>query len=239
MTAQRPDSREFNQLRPIKFDLHYTPHAMGSVLIHAGNTKVLCNISISERVPQFLYRSGKGWLTAEYRMLPCATTERNQRELHHLSGRTHEIQRLISRSLRSTINLEAIGERTIMVDCDVIEADAGTRTAAITGSYVALALAVKKMQEKGLINTSTLINSVAAVSVGIVDGNPVLDLNFLEDSNADVDFNVIINGNGEFIEVQGTAEKGSFSRQELNQLLDLAESGIKEIFEAQNQALSS
>lgn len=237
MAWQRPDQREFAQLRPIRFELNYTPHAVGSVLVHAGNTKVLCNVTISERVPQFLYRTGKGWLSAEYRMLPCATEERNPREFMKLSGRTQEIQRLIGRCLRMTVNLEAIGERTIMVDCDVIQADAGTRTASITGSYVALALAIKKMLERGDLKNSPLINSVAAVSVGLVEGNPVLDLNYAEDSSADVDFNVVMNGKMELIELQGTAEQGSFTRSQLNQLLDLAEIGIKELFEAQKQAL--
>jgi ribonuclease PH len=238
MTWQRPDQREFNQLRPIKFELDYNPYILGSVLVHSGNTKVLCNVTITDRVPQFLYRTGKGWLTAEYRMLPCATEQRNPREFMKLSGRTQEIQRLISRSLRMTIDLNAIGERTLTIDCDVIQADAGTRTTSITGSYVALVLAINKLLAKGDLNKSPLINSVAAVSVGLVEGNPVLDLNYTEDSNADVDFNVVMNGNMELIEIQGTAEQGSFNRTQLNQLLDLAEIGIKDLLEAQKQALS-
>jgi ribonuclease PH len=238
MTWQRPDKRKFNQLRPIKFELDYTRYACASVLAHSGDTKVLCNVTITEGVPKFLLNSGRGWLTAEYRMLPCATQERNSRELMKLSGRTQEIQRLIGRSLRASVDLNLLGERTILIDADVIQADAGTRTTAINGGYVALALALNKLVEKEDLAMSPLISPVAAISVGLIEQQPFLDLNYSEDVTASVDFNVVMNAKMELIEVQGTAEFGSYTRNQLNQLLDLAEVGIKNIFAAQSQSLA-
>jgi ribonuclease PH len=237
MSWQRPDRREFNQLRPIRFELDYTRYASASVLAHSGDTKVLCNVTITQGVPRFLLNSGQGWLSAEYRMLPCATQERNHREFMKLGGRTQEIQRLIGRSLRAAVDLTAIGERTITIDADVLQADAGTRTISITGGYVALALALKRLVAQGDLSQSPLITQIAAVSVGLLEGKPFLDLNYPEDVAADVDFNVVMNKKMELIEVQGTAESGSYTRNQLNQLLDLAEAGIKQLFASQSQAL--
>ncbi|HEY9889975.1 MAG TPA: ribonuclease PH [Candidatus Obscuribacterales bacterium] len=235
MAWQRPDGRQANELRPVSFELDFTRFAAGSVLTRCGHTQVLCTVAIEEGVPPFLRNSGRGWLTAEYRMLPGATPQRQQRELMKLSGRTQEIQRLIGRSLRSTLDFEALGERTIMVDADVLQADAGTRTTAITGSYVALHQAVQKLLAQGTLTTSPLTNQVAAISVGLVAGEALLDLKYEEDVAASVDCNVVLNGNLDIIEVQGTAEEGSFSRSQMNQLLDLAEKGIHELLALQNQ----
>ena len=237
MPWQRPDARKPDQLRPVHFEPDFTHFAAGSVLAKCGDTKVLCTASIHREVPKFLEASGSGWLTAEYRMLPSATPKRQQRELMKLSGRTQEIQRLIGRSLRASIDLEALGERTIVIDADVLQADAGTRTTSITGGYVALALAVQKLLLEGELETSPLVHPVAAVSVGILEGEAFLDLNYPEDVAATVDFNVVMNANLGIIEVQGTAEAGSYSRTQLNQIIDLAEIGIKELFEAQQQVL--
>lgn len=237
MSWQRPDGRQVNQLRPIHFESGFTQFAAGSVLTHCGETKVLCTASIQEGVPRFLRNSGQGWLTAEYRMLPGATPERQPRELLKLSGRTQEIQRLIGRSLRATIDLKALGERTITIDADVLQADAGTRTTAITGGYVALALAIAHLIEQGQLETSPLRGAVAAISVGLIEGEALLDLNYTEDVSADVDFNVVMTETLELIEIQGTAELGSFSRHQLNRLLDLAEEGIKTLLDAQKQVL--
>ena len=237
MPWQRPDGRQPNQLRPHHFQRDFTSLPLSSVLTVSGNTQVLCTISMELRVPKFLVGTGTGWLTAEYRMLPNATSPRQPRELMKLSGRTQEIQRLIGRSLRAAINLNAIGERTISVDADVLQADAGTRTAAITGSYIALASAIEKLIARGELKKSPLVTAVAAVSVGLIEGEAFLDLNYTEDVKADVDLNVIMNSNLELIEVQGTAESGSFNRYQLNQMLDLAEQGIKELLSAQNQVL--
>ena len=237
MPWQRPDGRQPNQLRPHNFQRDFTSLPLSSVLTISGNTQVLCTISMELGVPKFLVGTGTGWLTAEYRMLPNATSPRQPRELMKLSGRTQEIQRLIGRSLRAAIDLTAIGERTISVDADVLQADAGTRTAAITGSYIALASAMDKLIARGELKKSPLVTAVAAVSVGLIEGDAFLDLNYTEDVKADVDLNVIMNSNLELIEVQGTAESRSFNRYQLNQMLDLAEQGIKELLSAQNQAL--
>jgi ribonuclease PH len=239
MSWQRPDGRPSDRLRPLRFETNYIRFAAGSVLACCGDTKVICTVSVQPGVPKFLLNSGSGWLTAEYRMLPAATLERQPREFMKLSGRTQEIQRLIGRSLRASIDLNALGERTLNIDADVIQADAGTRTTAITGSYVALALAIEKLLETGELDKSPLRFPVAAVSVGLIEGEPFLDLNYLEDVAADVDFNVVMTGNLDLIEVQGTAESGSFSRTQLNQILDLAEKGIKELFVAQQDAIAN
>ncbi|PSO78228.1 MAG: ribonuclease PH [Cyanobacteria bacterium QS_4_48_99] len=237
MTWQRPDGRQPDQLRPINFELDFTRFADASVLVHCGETKVLCTVNIQPGVPKFLLDSGSGWLTAEYRMLPGATPERQKRELMRLSGRTQEIQRLIGRSLRAAVNFEVLGERTIVVDADVLQADAGTRTTAITGGYVALALAIERLVQKGELEKSPLQSSVAAVSVGIIEGEPFLDLNYTEDVAAEVDFNVVMNEGLGFIEVQGTAESKSFSPTQLNQLTDLGQKGIQELLAAQASVL--
>ena len=231
----RSDKRLPNELRTTTITPNYLMHAEGSVLIEAGNTKVICTASVEDRVPPFLRNSGKGWVTAEYGMLPRATTTRMQREASSgkVGGRTQEIQRLIGRSLRSVTHLPALGERTVWVDCDVIQADGGTRTASITGAFVALALALEKMRERGTISTIPLIDHVAAISVGIVDGEPLLDLAYDDDSRAEVDMNIVKTGSGQFIEVQGTAEGLPFSRDALNSLLDLADHGIKQLVEKQ------
>jgi len=231
----RSDQRPANQLRDTTITPNYLLHAEGSVLIEAGRTKVICAASIEDRVPQFLRNSGKGWVTAEYGMLPRATNTRMQREASagKVGGRTQEIQRLIGRSLRSVANLPALGERTIWIDCDVIQADGGTRTASITGAFVALALALEKLRERDVIKSIPLSDYVAAISVGIVDGEALLDLAYDDDSRADVDMNIVKTGDGRFIEVQGTAEADPFGRDALLQLLDLADAGINQLVEKQ------
>ena len=231
----RSDNRPANQLRDTIITPDYLMHAEGSVLITAGNTKVICTASVEDRVPGFLRNTGKGWVTAEYGMLPRATSTRMQREASagKVGGRTQEIQRLIGRSLRSVTNLPALGERTIWIDCDVIQADGGTRTASITGAFVALALALEKMRERDMIRTIPLSDYVAATSVGVVDGEPLLDLAYDDDSRADVDMNIVKTGDGRFIEVQGTAEASPFGRDTLNTLLDLADLGIRQLVEKQ------
>lgn len=236
MAWQRPDGRQADELRAVTFERHFTRFAAGSVLARCGHTQVLCTVSVQPGVPGFLEGTGRGWLTAEYRMLPGATPQRQRREFMKLSGRTQEIQRLIGRSLRSTLDFEALGERTLLVDADVLQADAGTRTTAITGGYVALQDAVQSLVKAGELATSPLQHQVAAVSVGLVAGNPLLDLQYEEDVAADVDFNVVLNETLQIIEVQGTAEDGSFSRAQMNQLLDLAEKGIGELLEHQKAA---
>jgi ribonuclease PH len=238
MSWQRPDNRQADQLRPHKFQLDFITSPTASVLAICGNTKVLCNVTVQPGVPKFLMNSGQGWLTAEYRMLPSATEQRQPRELLKLSGRTQEIQRLIGRSLRASINLQTLGEKTITIDADVLQADAGTRTTAITGSYVALAHAIDKLVKQGQLENSPLVCPVAAVSIGLIEDEAFLDLNYPEDVAADVDFNVVMNGNLELIEIQGTAEANSFTRQQMNQMLDLAEKGIKELLENQQQVLA-
>ena len=231
----RSDGRPADTLRATTLTPHYLLHAEGSVLIDAGNTRVICAASVEERVPPFLRNTGKGWVTAEYGMLPRATGTRTQREAStgKVGGRTQEIQRLIGRSLRSVTNLPALGERTIWIDCDVLQADGGTRTASITGAFVALALALERLRSRDVIRTIPLSDYVAATSVGIVDGEPLLDLAYDDDSRADVDMNIVKTGNGRFIEVQGTAEAIPFGRDKLNQLLDLADSGIRQLIEKQ------
>jgi ribonuclease PH len=231
----RSDKRPADQLRPVTITPNYLMHAEGSVLIESGNTKVICTASVEDRVPPFLRNSGKGWVTAEYGMLPRATSTRTQREASSgkVGGRTQEIQRLIGRSLRSVTNLPALGERTIWVDCDVIQADGGTRTASITGAFVALALALEKIRDRGVLSTIPLIDHVAAISVGIVDGLPLLDLAYEDDSRAEVDMNIVKTGDGRFIEVQGTAEGMPFGNDALNDLLVLADRGIAQLVEKQ------
>jgi ribonuclease PH len=231
----RSDQRSANQLRDTTITPNYLMHAEGSVLIQAGNTKVICAASVEDRVPQFLRNTGKGWVTAEYGMLPRATSTRTQREAAtgKVGGRTQEIQRLIGRSLRSVMNLPALGERTIWIDCDVVQADGGTRTASITGAFVALALALEKLRERDVIRTIPLADYVAATSVGIVDTEPLLDLAYEDDSRAEVDMNVVKTGDGRFIEVQGTAEALPFGRDALLSLLDLADYGIMQLIEKQ------
>ncbi len=237
MSWQRPDGRRPDQLRPISFDLGYNRFAAGSTLTKCGDTQVLCTVTVQPGVPKFLEGTGKGWLTAEYRMLPAATPQRQEREFLRLSGRTQEIQRLIGRSLRAALDLEALGERTVTVDADVLQADAGTRTTAITGGFVALAWAMEKLVHQGALERSPIRHQVAAVSVGLLQGEPFLDLNYVEDVAAEVDFNVVMNEQLGIIEVQGTAEEGTFSRTQLNQILDLAQKGIQELLAAQRQAL--
>ena len=224
----RSDKRSAHELRSTMITPHYLMHAEGSVLIEAGNTKVICTASVEDRVPAFLRNSGKGWVTAEYGMLPRATSTRTQREASagKVGGRTQEIQRLIGRSLRSVTNLPALGERTVWIDCDVIQADGGTRTASITGAFVALALALETLRERDALRTIPLTDYVAAVSVGIVDGEALLDLAYADDSRAEVDMNIVKTGDGRFIEVQGTAEAIPFGRGSLLTLLDLADRGI-------------
>lgn len=239
MSWQRPDHRQFHQLRPISFELEFTKFAAGSVLTRCGDTQVLSTVTIKSGVPKFLENSGQGWLTAEYRMLPGATPQRQEREFLKLSGRTQEIQRLIGRSLRSCLDMKALGERTIIIDADVLQADAGTRTTAITGSFVALSNAINKLIQKGDLAQSPICHQVAAVSVGLLQGQPFLDLNYIEDVAATVDFNVVMNEELNIIEMQGTAEEGSFSRSQLNQIIDLAETGIQELLAIQRQALQT
>ncbi|MEQ1868760.1 MAG: ribonuclease PH [Vicinamibacterales bacterium] len=231
----RSDSRAADVLRDTTITPHFLSHAEGSVLIEAGRTRVICTASVEERVPPFLRGTGKGWVTAEYGMLPRATGTRTQREATagKVGGRTQEIQRLIGRSLRSVTNLSALGERTIWVDCDVIQADGGTRTASITGAFVALALACETLRSRDQLRAIPLYDYVAAISVGIVDGEPLLDLAYEDDSRAEVDMNVVRTGRGKFIEVQGTAEGQPFDRDSLNTLLDLADVGIRRLVEMQ------
>ncbi|MEW6492073.1 MAG: ribonuclease PH [Cyanobacteriota bacterium] len=238
MSWQRPDNRQPDELRPISFERDFTRFALSSVLTKCGNTQVLCTISLQEGVPKFLEGKGSGWLTAEYRMLPGATPKRQEREILKLSGRTQEIQRLIGRSLRAAIDFKALGERTLIVDADVLQADAGTRTTSITGGFVALADAMNKLVKNNTLERSPLLHQIAAVSVGLLHGEPFLDLKYEEDVAAEVDFNVVMNDKLGIIEAQGTAESGTFSRQQLNQLMDLAEKGIKELLEAQRQCLA-
>jgi ribonuclease PH len=237
---QRPSNRENDQLRSIKITRNYTMHAEGSVLIECGNTKVLCNATVEDRVPVWLRGKGKGWVTAEYGMLPRSTGSRMRREASSgkQGGRTMEIQRLIARSLRAVVDLKALGERIITVDCDVIQADGGTRTASITGAYVAMVDAVNKLLADNIIKNSPIIGEVAAVSVGIYQGEAVLDLDYPEDSCAETDMNVVMNDASHFIEVQGTAEGHAFCRDEMDQMLNLAELGIKQLLSAQQDALN-
>ncbi|MGE5624870.1 MAG: ribonuclease PH [Bacillota bacterium] len=234
------NGRAADELRPVSLTRRYTRHAEGSVLVCFGDTKVLCTASTEERVPGFLKGSGKGWVTAEYGMLPRSTHTRSEREAARgkQGGRTLEIQRLIGRALRSVMDLEALGERTVTLDCDVLQADGGTRTAAITGGYVALVDAVAALRKQGLLARDPLHGAVAAVSVGIVDGVPVLDLDYSEDSGAETDMNVVMNDAGAFVEVQGTAEGHAFHRKELDAMLKLAEQGVRALIQKQREALA-
>jgi ribonuclease PH len=238
MDFQRFDKRAFDQLRQTKITPNFMPNAEGSALIEMGNTKVICSASVDEKVPMFMRNQGRGWVTAEYSMLPRATNTRTQRETGtRVSGRTQEIQRLIGRSLRTIIDAKALGERQIMIDCDVLQADGGTRCASITGACVALALAVKTLLQQGKLKKNPIISEVAAVSVGIVKGVAVLDLNYEEDSTAEVDMNIVCTGGGKFIEIQGTAEREPFSKQQMDEMLSLAEKGINHLFTIQRYAL--
>ncbi len=236
----RPDGRSATDLRPVKLTRGWLDHAEGSVLVEFGATRVLCAASVQEDVPRWRRGSGLGWVTAEYAMLPRATNTRNDRESvkGRIGGRTHEISRLVGRGLRACVDFKALGENTIVIDCDVLQADGGTRTAAITGGYVALADAVSYLRGRNRLAGDPLVTSVAAVSVGIVDGQPRLDLNYAEDSAAETDMNVVCTGQGDFVEVQGTAEREPFSRDLLNQLLDLAVAGCGQLTELQLAALS-
>ena len=233
----RADGRLSEQLRPTRLTPNYLIHAEGSVLVEAGQTKVICTASVEDRVPPFRRNTGKGWVTAEYGMLPRATNTRSQRESTKgkVGGRTQEIQRLIGRSLRTVTRLEALGERTITLDCDVIQADGGTRTASITGAFVALVLALDKMRERQVIRTMPIQDYVAATSVGIVEGEPMLDLAYSEDSKADVDMNIVKTGSEQYIELQGTAEAVPFGREGLNRLLDLGDIGIRQLIALQRE----
>jgi ribonuclease PH len=237
--SERPDGRGPGDLRPVKVELGYQEWAEGSVLLEMGRTKVLVAASYEDRAPRFLQGTGKGWVTAEYSMLPRATEERTAREVGkgRPSGRTQEIQRLIGRSLRAVADLEKLGDCTIWIDCDVLQADAGTRTASITAGYMALALALRTLQDRGVITNDVLTDSVAAVSAGVVAGEPVLDLSYEEDAAADVDFNVVMTESGRLVEIQGTAEGTPFTRQELSSLIDLAETGIRQLTDLQRQIL--
>lgn len=236
----RHDGRAVEQLRPITIETNYLMHPEGSVLIQVGNTKVICTATIDDRVPGFLRGQGKGWITAEYSMLPRATAERTQRDSSRgkINGRTMEIQRLIGRALRAIVDLEALGEKTVWIDCDVIQADGGTRTASITGAFVALTQALAKIQEEKPFAKFPIVDYLAATSVGFVgELGAVLDLNYVEDSSAEVDMNLVMTGSGRFVEIQGTGEEATFSRDELNQLLNLGEKGIAELIALQKNAL--
>ena len=235
----RPSLRAINQLREVKFTRHYTKYAAGSVLVEFGATKVLCTATIEEKVPAFLKGKGQGWLTAEYAMLPSATHSRNKRDssVGKLSARSQEIQRLIGRSLRSILDFELLGERQILIDCDVIQADGGTRTASITGAYLALCDAVNTLTTANVIKHSPIREALAAISVGMYQGQAVLDLDYAEDSNCDTDMNVVMTASGRIVEIQGTAEKEPFSRAALNNLLDLAHGGIEHLLTLQISAL--
>ncbi|GIN86759.1 ribonuclease PH [Heyndrickxia sporothermodurans] len=235
----RVDGREAIQLRPIHIETDYLKHPEGSVLITVGDTKVICTASIEERVPPFMRGSGKGWITAEYSMLPRATEQRNIRESSKgkVTGRTMEIQRLIGRALRAVVDLDSIGERTVWIDCDVIQADGGTRTASITGAFVAMAQALSKLHENKGLKKFPITDYLAATSVGIIQDGIVLDLNYSEDSQALVDMNVVMTGTGRFVELQGTGEEATFSPEELQQLIEAASKGLKELFTVQKQVL--
>ncbi|MGA1603834.1 MAG: ribonuclease PH [Prochlorothrix sp.] len=233
MSWQRPDGRTPQQLRPVQFHHQFTRFAPGSVLVEFGQTRVLCTVSVAHGVPRFLEGSGQGWLTAEYRMLPGATQERKSREWLKLSGRTQEIQRLIGRSLRAALNFQTLGEYTLTVDADVLQADGGTRTAAITGGFVALKDAIDHLMGQELLTQNPIQRSIAAISVGLIEGEAFLDLNYPEDVAAEVDLNVVMTDALELIEIQGTAEEQQFSRSQLNQMLDFAEGGIRDLFKQQ------
>ena len=233
----RLDGRKPDQLRPVGFEPDFVEYPEGSLLISLGKTRVLCNVSIEEKIPAWLDDpdSNRGWITAEYALLPRSTTTRVNRETQGLSGRTQEIKRLIGRSLRAGFDLEKLGKRTLIVDCDVIQADGGTRTAAISGGYIALRIALQRLVNENLISKEVFLPPVAAISVGMVDGAPLLDLNYLEDAQADADLNVVMNQVGDFIEVQGTGEGATFSRSDLDTMLDLAQAGISQLLNQQSK----
>ncbi|WP_342469010.1 ribonuclease PH [Ureibacillus sp. FSL K6-3587] len=236
----RVDGREVNELRPVSIETDYLMHPEGSVLIQVGNTKVICTATLEDKVPSFLRGQGKGWITAEYSMLPRATQERTVREASRgkIGGRTMEIQRLIGRALRAVVDLEALGEKTIWIDCDVIQADGGTRTASITGAFVALTQAIAKLHKETPFEKFPVTDFLAATSVGFIESiGPVLDLNYAEDFEAMVDMNLVMTGSGQFVEIQGTGEEATFSRDELNALLDLGDKGIRELIEIQKSVL--
>jgi ribonuclease PH len=237
----RADERKANSLREVRIELDYTRHAEGSVLISIGDTRVLCTCSIEDKVPPFLYQANQGWVTAEYGMVPRSTHTRSPREAARgkQSGRTVEIQRLIGRSLRSVVNLGMLGNRSLLIDCDVIQADGGTRTAAITGGFLALSLAVNRLMDRKLLEYSPVVDFVAATSVGIIGKEPCLDLTYEEDSRAAVDMNLVMTGSGHYVEIQGTAEKQPFSAEQLQVLLGLASRGIEELIESQRSALAA
>jgi ribonuclease PH len=237
----RNDGRKANQLRPLSITPSYIKTADGSVLIEMGDTKVICTAKLEERVPPFLRNSGKGWITAEYGMLPGSSQVRVGRESSRgkIGGRTHEIQRLIGRSLRAIADLKSLGERTVWIDCDVIQADGGTRTASITGAYVALVEAARRWRQRGVINVDPVKDSVAAVSIGMVDGKILLDLCYEEDSRAEVDMNYVMTGSGKFIEVQGTAESAPFTKRQMERMAEIAQQGIKELLKAQKKVITS
>lgn len=238
-SSLRIDSRKQNELREIKISRNFIKHAEGSALIEMGETKVLCTATIEEKVPPFLHGKGTGWVTAEYSMLPRSAQQRIPREAAKgkIGGRTHEIQRLIGRALRSVIDLKALGERTVWIDCDVLQADGGTRTASITGAFVALVDALRYLQKKGVIDSLPIKDYLAAVSVGKIDEREVLDLSYAEDSKADVDMNIVMTGSGKFVEIQGTAEGSVFSKEEMDGFISLAKKGIKEIIEVEKALL--
>lgn len=240
---QRTDGRWRDQLRPIRFQNHIAPHATGSTLVEWGDTRVICGVTVEDSVPRWMKEQSVtgGWITAEYSMLPYSTLQRKQRDITKgkIDGRSQEIQRLIGRAMRAAIDLERLGTRTIWVDCDVLQADGGTRTAAITGSYVALSLAIRKMIQDGKLHESPMLHAVAAVSVGVVNDQPMLDLCYVEDAAAAVDLNLVMNAAGEFIELQGTGEESTFSEQQLTEMLALGKSGIRELLAAQQAALAS
>ena len=237
----RSDNRRPHDLRPIRFLNHIAPNATGSTLIEWGNTRVICGVSVEEAVPRWMKEQGVagGWITAEYSMLPYSTTQRKQRDSTRgkIDGRSQEIQRLIGRSLRAALNLEALGQRTVWVDCDVLQADGGTRTAAITGAFVALQLAMRRLLNEGKLRDNPVLNAVAAVSVGIVAGQPLLDLCYVEDAAAEVDLNLVMDAQGRFIELQGSGEESTFTAQQLNDMLDLGKTGIQNLLAAQRAAL--
>ncbi len=238
MAWQRPSGRQPDELRAITFQRHFSKHPAGSVLASCGETKVICTVTIQDKVPRWMKDSGKGWLTAEYRMMPGATQERQRREFMKLSGRTQEIRRLIGRSLRASLDMEALGERMLTVDCDVLQADGGTRTTSITGGYVALQEAIETLIARGDLEKSPLKCGIGAISVGLIEGEAMLDLDYPEDVAADVDCNVVMTSDLELIEVQGTAEAGSYTRAQLNAILDVAEKGIQEITTLQRAAFA-
>jgi len=237
MTYTRIDNRQLDEIRKTKITANVSPYAEGSALIEVGGTKVLCMATVEEKLPHWLRNQGKGWVTAEYAMLPRSTHTRIRRERPNPSGRTMEIQRLIGRSLRAVVDMKKLGERQIFLDCDVIQADGGTRCASITGAYVALALACKKLVSTGKLSASPLLSEVAAVSVGIIEGTAISDLKYEEDSNAEVDMNIVCTGEGKYIEIQGTAEQEPFDREQMNEMLALGEKGVNELFEIQRSVL--